>query len=220
MLRRFFTFTLTISIVTILACIGWIAYGKSNITEAAHFDASMARVNHQTESMGASLNTTHTFVSTRIEQITDISTLINEWTPQYTRAQIAYQKFDASIVAAEERAEAYFAAQRALTEQYHSDELRVRAEAEDNSDFELYSQWRDRAHGVRQEALEIMKRLSDLDTDLQKLKLRTEFSFDVGAFSDVPTEILSLGDELEQFQIASENIRGITVSPFDPNGSN
>ena len=130
----------------------------------------MARVNHQTESMSESLSTTHTFVSTRIKQITDISTLIDEWSPQHTRAQIAFQKFDASIVAAEERAEAYFSAQRTLTELYHSDELRVRAEAEDNADFELYSQWRDRAHGVRQEALEIMQRLSDLDTDLQKLK--------------------------------------------------
>ena len=219
MLRRFFTFTLTISIVTILASIGWIAYGEFNITEAAHFDTSMARVNHQTENMGVTFNTTRAFVTSGIEQISDIDTLIEEWSPRYSRAQIAFQKFDASIEAAEGRAEAYFLEQRALTENFRSQELRARAEAEDDSDYELYSQWRDRAHSVRAEALGIMNRLSDLDTDLQKIKLRSEFSFDVGAFSDVPTEILSLGDELEQFQIASEDIRGITVSPFDPSRS-
>ena len=219
MLRRFFTFTLTISIVTILACIGWIAYGKFNITEAAHFDASMARVNHQTENMGESLDTTRAFVTSGIEQISDITTLIEEWSPRYAQARIAFQKFDAAIVAAEERAEAYFSVQKALTEKYHTEKLRA-PEADDHADFELYSLWRDRAHSVRAEALDIMNRLSDLDTDLQKIKLRSEFSFDVGAFSDVPTEILSLGDELEQFQIASEDIRKITDSPFDPSRSN
>ena len=220
MLRKFFNLAIIIGIITVLAGIGWKAYGEFNISDAAQFDASITMVNHQTERISESFDTTRAFVATGIEQINDLSALIEEWTPRYTQAQIAYRRFDAAIVAAEDRADAYFAAQRALTEGYDSEESRARAEAEDNADFELYRQWRERAHDVRGEALGIMNRLGDLDTDLQKLKLRSEFSFDAGAFSEVPTEIISLGDELEQFQVASENIRKITGSPFDPNRSN
>ena len=170
--------------------------------------------------MGESLDNTRTFVGTQIAQITDISTLINEWTPRYAQAQIAYRKFDAAILSAEDMADAYLSDQRALTERYHNEELRSRAEADDEEDFTLYRQWRDRAHSVRSEALNIMNRLSDMDTDLRKLKLSSEFSFDAGGFDEVPSEIIALGDELAEFQIDSENIRGITSSPFDPKRSN
>ena len=220
MLRRLFTLTITAGIVAVVAGIGWIAYDDSNTSEAAHFDASISMVNHQTGRMGESLDNTRTFVSTQIEQITDISTLIKEWTPRYAQAQTAYRKFDAAIVSAEDMADAYFSAQRALTERYYSEELRSRAEADDETDFALYWQWRDRAHSVRSETLNIMNRLSDMDTDLQKLKLSSEFSFDAGGFDEVPSDILALGDELAEFQITSESIREITFSPFDPDRSN
>ena len=220
MLRKLFTLTITAGIVAVIAGIGWIAYGDFNTSEAAHFDASISMVNHQTGRMGESLDNTRTFVSTQIEQITDISTLIKKWTPGYSQAQTAYRKFDAAILSAEDMADAYFLAQRALAERYHSEELRSRAEADDEADFALYRQWRDSAHRVRSEALNIMNRLSDMDTDLQKLKLSSEFSFDAGGFNEVPSDILALGDELAQFQVASENIREITASPFDPDRSN
>ena len=220
MLRKLFTLTITAGIVAVLAGIGWTAYGDFNTSEAAHLDASISMVNHQTGRMGESLDNTRTFVSTQIEQITDISTLIKEWTPRYAQARTAYRKFNAAILSAEDVADAYFSAQRALTERYHSEELRSRAEADEEADFALYRQWRDRAHSVRSEALNIMNRLSDMDTDLQKLKLSSEFSLDTGGYDELPSDIFALGDELAEFQIASENIREITFSPFDPNRSN
>ena len=67
------------------------------------------------------------------------------------------------------------------------------------------------------EALEIVHRLSDMDTTLQKLKLRSDFSFDGGGFSEVPADILALEGKLDQFRIASDNIREIIASPFDTN---
>ena len=53
-----------------------------------------------------------------------------------------------------------------------------------------------------------------MDTDLQKLKLSAEMTFDVGGFSDVPVEITDLEAELAEFQTASDNIRELMVSPF------
>ena len=179
-------------------------------------------VNHQTGRMGESLNSAGTFISTEfsvdIGQITDISVLLDEWSPRYQQAQTAYRRFDAAIIAAENSADAYFAAQRALTEGFHSEELRIRARAEDDAEFGQYEQWRDRARAVQEEALEIVHRLSDMDTTLQKLKLRSGISFDVGGFSEVPSDILALEEQLAQFRIASDNIRESIASPFDTNG--
>ena len=175
-------------------------------------------VNHQTGRMGESLDTARTFISTEISadigQATDIAILLDEWLPKYQQAQIAYRRFDAAIIAAENSADAYFAAQRALTEQFHSEELRTQARARDDAEFQQYEDWGERARGVRAEALEIVHRLSDMDTTLRKLKLRSDLSFEVGGFSEVPSDILALEEELVQFQIASDNIREIVASPF------
>ena len=163
-------------IVAVVTGLGWIAFGEVNKSEAAHADASFSMVNHQTGRMGESLDIARTFITTEISanigQITDISTLLDEWSPRYQQAQIGYRRFDAAIIAAENSADAYFAAQRALTERFHNQELRTRARADDDAEFQQYEQWRERASGVRAESLEIMHRLSDMDTALQKLKLR------------------------------------------------
>ncbi len=220
-MRRFFSITITASIVAVVLGIGWITFGEVSKSEAAHAAASFSMVNHQTGRMGQSLNSAGTFISTEISadigQITDLSALLNEWSPRYQQAQIAYRRFDAAIIAAESSTEAYFAAQRALTEGFHSEDLRERAQANDDAEFEQYEQWRDRARVVQEEALEIVHRLSDMDTTLQKLKLRSEFSFDAGGFSEVSSDILALEEELAQFQIASDNIRETIASPFDTN---
>ena len=221
MLRRFFSIAITTGIVAVVTGLGWIAFGEVNKSEAAHADASFSMVNHQTGRMGESLDIARTFITTEISanigQITDISTLLDEWSPRYQQAQIGYRRFDAAIIAAENSADAYFAAQRALTERFHNQELRTRARADDDAEFQQYEQWRERASGVRAESLKIMHRLSDMDTALQKLKLRSDFSFDVGGFSEVPSDILELEEELAQFRIASDNIREIIASPFDTN---
>ena len=221
MLRTFFSITITASIVAVVVGVGWIVFGEVSKSEAAHTDASFSLVNHQTGRMGESLNSAGTFISTEISvdigQITDISALLNEWSPKYRQAQTAYRKFDAAIIAAESSADAYFAAQKALTEGFHSEELRERARADDDTEFEQYKQWRERASAVQKEAVEIVYRLGDMDTTLQKLNLRSDFSFDTGGFSEVPADILVLKEELAQFQIASDNIRETIGSPFDTN---
>ena len=217
MLRRFFSIAIPTSIVAVVAGVGWIAFGEISKSEAVNADVSFSMVGHHTGRMGESLDIARTFINTEIGQIADISTLLDEWSPRYRQAQTGYRRFDAAIIAAENNADAYFAAQRALTERFHNQELRTRAQADDDAEFQQYEQWRERAGGVRVEALEIMHRLSDMDTNLQKLKLRSDFSLDVGGFSEVPSEILALEEELAQFRIASENIREIIASPFDTN---
>ena len=219
MLRRIFSTAITASIVAVVVSVGWIAFGEVSRSEAAHADASLSMVQHQTGRMSESLDSAGTFISTEITtdigQIRDISTLIEEWSPKYQQAQAAYRRFDAAIISAESSADAYFAAQRALTAEFHSDELRARAQADDDAEFERYEQWSARAHAIREEALKIVHRLSDMDTTLQKLKLRSDLSFDAGGFSEAPSDILAPEEELEQFRIASDNIRETIASPFD-----
>ena len=219
MLRKFFSIIITASIVAVVAGVGLIAFREASKSEAAHADASLSLVNHQTGRMGESLGHAGTFISTGISadvgQITDLSALLDEWSPKFQQAQTAYRKFDAAIAAAESSADAYFAAQRALTQEFHSEESRARARADDDAEFEQYEQWQERALGVQGEALDIVHRLSDMDTTLQKLKLRSEFSFDASGFNEVTSDILALEEELAQFRIASDNIREIIASPFD-----
>ncbi len=221
MLRKFFSIIITASIVAVVVGVGSIAFREASKSEAAHADESLSLVNQQTGRMGESLGRAGTFISTGIStdvgQITDLSTLLDEWSPRFQQAQTAYRKFDAAIATAESSADAYFAAQRALTQEFHSEESRARARADDDAEFAQYEQWRERARGVQREALDIVHRLSDMDTTLQKLKLRTEFSFDASGFNEVPSDILALEEELAQFRIASDNIREIIASPFDTN---
>jgi len=175
-------------------------------------------VTHQSAGIGGALGDARTFISDEaadIGQIADIDDLLDEWTPRFQGAQAAYRRFDAAIMVAEDSAEAYFVAQRALTERFHSQELRARAKAHDDAEFESYGQWRERAHGVRAEALEILNRLSDMDTTLHKLKLRSDLAFDVARFDAVPSDILALEGELAQFQLASDNLRESIASPFE-----
>ena len=192
MLRTFFNITITASMVAVVVGVGWIGFGEVSKSEAARADASFSLVNHQTGRMGESLNSDGIFIGTEISvdigQITNISALLNEWSPKYRQAQTAYRTFDAAIIAAESSADAYFAAQKALTEGFHREELRDRAPASDDTEFEQYKQWRERASAVQKGAVEIVYRLGDMDTTLQKLNLRSDFSFDTGGFSEVPAD--------------------------------
>ena len=210
--------------IGVVAGFGWLVYGTTETSAAVQFDESINMVHHQTNRISTTLGDTGTFVNTKIaaapsEQqnsvITSISELIGEWEPRYTEAQIVYRKFDSAIVAAEERGEEYFVSQRALTEKYHDPEKRARAQEYDDEDYTLYEEWRAHAHRTRDHAEAIMNRLDDMDTDLKKLQLSSEFSFDGGAFREVPQAILMLDQELEEFQLASDNIREITASPFE-----
>ena len=215
MLRKVLKLALAASLVAVVTGFGWFVYNGINTSEAAHFDTSINIVHNESGKIGAAFGETGNFVETEVAKIADISALISEWTPRYDRAQSAFMRFDASIDAVEERAEAYFASQRALTDGYHDPERKTQAQAEDEADYTVYTQWLDRAYSVRARAREITHRLEDMNTDLRKLELSSEFSFDSGRFEAVPSEILALDDELAQFKTASVNIRAITDSPFE-----
>lgn len=217
MLRKTLKTIVGVALIGALAGLAWTGYGQINTSAAAYFDSSINMVEHQTVRMNTALSDVGNLVETEIDEITNISILIDRWTPLYSQAHPAYQRFDAAIMAAEVRAEAYFVAQRALTQQYHNEDLRSRAEANDEADYALYIRWRDRAREAREQALEIVKKLDDMDTDLRKLELSSGFSIDPAKFTAVPSDILDLSDHLVNFQTASVNIREITASPFETN---
>ena len=210
--------------IAVAAGVAWLVYGETETSAAVRFDESIGMVHHQTDRMSETLGDTGAFVNTsiaaapaetQVSEITSIPELIDEWDPRYNGTQTVYLKFATAIVAAEQRAEEYFVSQRALTERYHDLEKRERAQVYDDEDYALYEEWRTHAHRARSHAQEIMVKLADMDTDLRKLQLSSEFSFDGGVFREVPRAILLLDEELAEFQLASENIREITASPFE-----
>ena len=228
-MRRSLRLLVAAVVITAAAGFAWLVYGETETSAAVRFDESIGMVHHQTDRISETLGDTGAFVDANIaaapaastapaekqvSEITSISELIDEWEPRYNEAQTVYLKFDSAIVAAEQRAEEYFASQRALTGRYNDPEKRAQAQEYDDEDYALYEDWRTHAHRARSHAQEIMSKLGDMDTDLRKLQLSSEFSFDGGAFREVPQAISLLDEELAEFQLASENIREMTASPF------
>ena len=219
MLRIPFRMAVNASLIAVVVGLGWTAYGAVGESEAAHVNESFSLVNHQTDAVGEALEGAGTFIDSEIGgstgQIRDIDELLDAWTPKYQMAETGIRKFDASLAVAEESADAYFVAQRALTARIHGTELGALARAEDDAESSQYEEWRGRAHSIQSNAAQILQRLHDMDATLQKLKLRSDFSFDVGQLSEVPSDIVALEQELAQFRVASDNIRIAIGSPFD-----
>ena len=214
-MRKAFKFAVLGVLVAIGASVGWLVFGDVKTSEAVHFDESVGMVHHQTGRMSVTLANTSTVFDEDIASITDITELLNRWMPRYNRANAAYMRFDAAINLAEDRAEGYFAAHHTLSERYHDPARKAQRQAHDDAVYQGYARWRDQAHRTRDDARSILNRLDDMDTDLQKLKLSSEFTFVAGGFSDVPVEITNLEAELAEFQTASDNIRELMVSPFE-----
>ncbi len=210
-MTKFFNYALVAVLSAALAGVGWLFVSQAKISSAAHFDESIGMVHHQTVQMGAKFDDAGAVAVRDISEIVIAGDLLVEWEPRYARAQTAFQKFTLAIDAAEERADVYFATQRALTQGYHDPARQQLARERDDTHYAEYEQWRDQAHSVRTQAQEIMYRLDDMDIDLRKLKLSAKFN--VGEFREVPLAIKDLEAQLNDFQIASENIREIT-SPF------
>ena len=202
-------------VVAVVAGIGWVAFGEVNTAEAAQLDESMSMVRYQTAGMGAALEETGQFVAqTNIAEVTNINDLMGLWSPRYATAQSSLTKLDSAIAYAEQQADGYFAAQRALTAQYNDPERKALRQARDDAFFADYQAWQQDAHRIRDEASAILRKLNDIDLDLRKLELDSGFSFTGAAIEAVPTDIISLNNELADFELASENIRVNTQSPF------
>ena len=215
MLRRTFTAMLALSVIATLVGTSWVAYKQFNRSESSNAAEGFALVNHQTKRMGETLDQTRTFIRTDVRRITDLDILLDEWTPRYNRAKMAYQRFDYAIISAEERAGLYFEAQQELTASYHSSEVRSKALLEDAAEFDQYDRWRSRAHETRARALRLVNRLDDMDVSIRKLDLRSGFTIELTSFGEIPSEILALEDDLDEFQAASDNILEVISSPFD-----
>ena len=215
-MRSILRLVATAVVITLVASVGWLAFSTVNTSATTNFQESIRMVSHQTMRMDTSLQQTSSVVITDVSTITGIHQLLEVWTPRYEQAVLAYAKFDAAIIAAEQQADAYFIEQTALTAKYNDPVLRAKRQVNDEMEYHRFGTWRDSAHQVRSNARRVLDRLEDMDTDLHKLKLTTEMSsaFNVSGFDDVPLEITALGAELSEFQVASENIRAMTASPF------
>ncbi len=194
-------------------------YETVNASPAANFDQSLGQVVNQVDRMGTSLSDAGTYVEEEITEvdvkyITDIVPLIDQWKPRYSSAIAAYNRFAASIESATDLADAYFDAQSELTERYNSPARREQARAQDQAEFERFVEWRYSADQKLQLATAIMRRMEDMDIDLEKSRLSSELSSEFSQFSSIPDEILQLSSELAGFQIASRNVREAIDAEF------
>lgn len=204
------------AVVAVVAGIGWIAYGKVNTAEAAQLDESMSMVRYQIAGTRQILEDPDRFApQANVAEVTDINALLGLWQPRYAAAQSAFTKLDSAIASAEQQADNYFAAKRALNARYNDPERKALRQARDDAIFATYQAWQQNAHSIRDEAAAMMRDLNDIDIDLQRLELDSGFSFAGGSIDAVPAEIRSLNNELAEFDIASENLRAIIKSPFE-----
>ncbi|MYC36443.1 MAG: hypothetical protein F4X66_05965 [Chloroflexi bacterium] len=228
MLRHTLRLIVIAAAVATIVYAGFAFYGGATQTEAAALSDSVELAENQAGSMGHALNDVSAFASLRdpagsqpqpgssaTAATTDIHELLARWEPRYNNAKAAYPKLESAITVAKSSAADYFAAQRAITGRINDPDAKLRAQQDDERDWDLYRQWEERADAVLAEAYAIGLRLDDMDAGLRKLELRAGFAFDASSFSEVPTAIADLNRELADFQAASENIRAVTKSPFE-----
>ncbi len=231
MIRRMLKYTLIIVAAAIIGYTGLTVYRVVSQTEAAEMSGSVQLAQNQAENMNRALgdvsvvaagdpigNASETqpkAATSEFARITNIDTLIDRWEPQYDGAKLAYVKFEAAIDSAKASAAGYFAVQRALTERISDPAAKAKALEDDERDLGLYRQWERQADSALAKAWAIGVQLDDVDAGLRKLQLRADFVFDASSFQVVPTAILELGRELDDFQVASETIRAATESPFE-----
>ncbi len=150
-----------------------------------------------------------------IARTTNINILIAEWEPRYDSAKLAYVKFEAAINNAKATAADYFAKQQALIEQIQDPANQAPHRQDYENDLILYRRWEAQADSALAQARKIGIRLDDMDVSLSIIKHRSDFVFDASAFREVPTAIVELDRQLADFQVASDNIRAATASPFE-----
>ena len=231
MIRRTLKYTLIVVVVALSGYSGLTVYGEVTQTEAARMSGSVQLAENQAENMNRALGDVSVFAggnsdgnaseagsqpeTSKIAKITNIDTLIDRWEPRYDDAKLAYVKFEAAIDNAKASTAGYFATQQALTERINDPSARAQAQEDDERDLALYRQWETQANSALAKARAVGKQLDDMDANLRKLELRTDFVFDTSSFQEVPEAILELNAELSEFREASETIRVATGSPFE-----
>ncbi len=231
MIGRILKYSLITVAAAVIAYAGLAVYGEVTQTEAARLSGSVQLAQNQADNMNRALLDVGTVAAGKpagnaletqphnetpdIAKITDIDALMEQWEPRYDGAKLAYVKFEAAINNAKASAAAYFATQRALTEQITDPPALAQARQYDERDLALYRQWEALADSALNNARAIGTRLDDMDALLQKLQLRADFVFDATSFQEVPAAILELNQELNDFRAASETIRATTGSPFE-----
>ncbi len=219
----------------VIGYIGWTLYEEGTRTTAARMSESVHLAQTRAESMNSSLtqigaigngegsrffqdtipSNSQTPATLEVSEISNLEALMLEWEPKYTSAKTAYAKFHASIANAKSRAADYFAQQRALTDRMRDPDNQSKARLEDEAELALYRQWEAQADLTLEKANKIGIQLDDMDANLKKMDLRTEFVFDTSEFLEVPQAIAELNLQLFEFQVASENIKLSTGSPFE-----
>ena len=216
--RRIGRITSAIGLAALLLlgiALGSTIWGEVKTAEAVHFDNSMRLMTLQSNSVDAEIGGTSIIVEELVTN-TDagIDEVLAEWTPRYEQAKLAHAKFEAAVAGAKIRAQAYLESQRQITARYVNESSRRRAEQDDLEEQRMFESWAARADKVLADTRRVMNAFNDLDLDLQKVKLRTDFTFASHIYTDVPAEIESLQLELDIFKAESERLRISTSSPF------
>ena len=207
----------------VIGYIGWTLYEEETRTTAARMSESVLLAQAQAETVDSALtriqditlSNSQTPATTRISETPNVEALMKEWEPRYNSAKTAYVKFHASITNAKSRAASYLTQQQALTDRMRDPDNQAKARLEDEADLALYRQWEERAEKALEKANEIGIQLDDMDANLRKMELRADFVFDTSAFLEIPQDIEELNLQLFEFQVASENIKLSTDSPFE-----
>ena len=217
----------------VIGYVGWTMYGEGTKTANARMSESVHLSQAQAQNTNQSLTEAGVVVQVgqsvlsqgtvppametppRVVEITSLDNLLIEWKPRYEAATRSYTRFDASITNAKSRAEQYFAQQQAITDEVQDPTTRARLQEEDEADMVLYLEWKAQADSALKEASRFMIQLDDMDAILRKMELRADFVFDSTAFTEVPAAISELNQQLFEFQVASENIKLATRSPFE-----
>ena len=217
----------------VIGYVGWTVYGEGTKTASAAMSESVNLAQAESQNLKQSMAdvesvqvAARSFVLQRtevpasaspdIEEITSLPDLLVEWRPRYEGAKLAYSRLGASIANAKSRATEYFTQQQAITQRMHDPAKRAAAQSEDDAGMVAYLQWEARADAALKSATEMIHQLDDMDLDFQKMELRADFVFDTSTFIEVPTAVTELNEQLLEFELASENIKRITGSPFEP----
>ncbi len=227
---NFFVGMVIVCLIVVGAVFMYQTYGDSSVAEGASFKRSITLMRAQVGGLDSDLDGVNSSYNALAVQGSEnaaprntsvvepgvvepgmvepdaLSVLVSNWNYSYGQAQLSYIRFNASLVLVQEQADTYFEAQRLQTERYNNPNLKARAEIADAEEQAKYRKWLEEALSVQREIGEAMKDLADVDTSLNKVKLRRDLSAFSADFSEVPYEISDLLTQLDDLSAEAEVI--------------